>query len=350
MAATAEPRARLEAVPRIRLAHLPTPLEEMPRLSAALGGPRLWVKRDDCTGLGVGGNKVRKLEYDLAAALAAGCDRIVCGGVVQSNTCRQVAAAAAKLGLACHLGIMHGRVPETEPGYDATGNILLDRLYGAVIHDLPWDEGRNRGLRRIEVELKAAGHKPYFVPYGASDALGALGYARMVLELSDQCRVLGLAPTHLVHASGSGGTQAGIVATLCALDHPFQCIGIDVDAQPERVAVDVRRVGREAAALLGVSDKWTDGSVEVAAGFAGPAYGVSDQGTLEAIHLAARLEALALDPVYSGKGMAGLIGLIRTERLRREHTVIWIHTGGLPGLFAYPAAIGRAASLSPIFR
>ena len=153
----------------------------MPRLSAELGGPRLWVKRDDCTGLGVGGNKVRKLEYDLAAALAAGADCVVCGGVVQSNTCRQVAAACAKLGLDCHLGIMHGRVPATEPGYDATGNILLDRLYGAVIHDLPWDEDRNRGLRGIEADLGRAGRKPYFVPYGASDALGALGYARMVL-------------------------------------------------------------------------------------------------------------------------------------------------------------------------
>ena len=343
-------RTGLDAIPRVALAHLPTPLEEMPRLSAALGGPRLWVKRDDCTGLGVGGNKVRKLEYDLAAALAAGADSIVCGGVMQSNTCRQVAAAAAKLGLACHLGIMHGRVPKTEPGYDATGNILLDRLYGAAIHDLPWDEDRNRGLRHIEAELKASGRKPYFVPYGASDGLGALGYARMVLELVDQCAALGLAPTHLVHASGSAGTQAGIVATLCALDHPFRCIGIDVDAQPERVAADVRRVGREAAALLGVSDKWTEKAVDVAGGFAGPAYGVPDERTLEAIHLAARLEALALDPVYSGKGMAGLIGLIRAGQLRPEHTVIWIHTGGLPCLFAYPAAMARAADLSPTFR
>src|SRR5262249_54858188 len=150
---------------------------------------------------GIGGNKVRKLEYDLAAALAVGADCVVCGGVVQSNTCRQVAAAAAKLGLTCHLGIMHGRVSDTEPGYDATGNVLLDRLYGAVIHDLPWDEDRTRGLRGIEAELKAAGHKPYFVPYGASDALGALGYGQMGLELLDQCRELELAPTHIIHAS-----------------------------------------------------------------------------------------------------------------------------------------------------
>ena len=351
MIGIAELRATLEAVPRVSLAHLPTPLEEMPRLAAALGGPRLWVKRDDCTGLGVGGNKVRKLEYDFAAAMAAGSDCVVCGGVVQSNTCRQVAAAAAKLGLACHLGIMHGRVPTTEAGYDATGNILLDRLYGAAIHDLPWDENRNRGLRGIEAKLKSSGRKPYFVPYGASDGLGALGYARMVLELLEQCSGRGIAPSHIVHASGSAGTQAGITAMLCALDHPFRCVGIDVDAQPERVAADVRRVGREAAGLLGASGKWDDAAVDVAAGFAGPAYGVPDTGTLEAIGLAARLEALALDPVYSGKGMAGLIGLIRAGRFRRDDVVIWIHTGGLPGLFAYPAAMGRAAAaVNPTFR
>jgi hypothetical protein len=165
-------RARLEAIPRVMLAHLPTPLEPMPRLSAALGGPRLLVKRDDCTGLGVGGNKVRKLEYDLAAARDAGADCVVCGGVVQSNTNRQVAAACARLGLECHLGVMHGRVAGTEPGYDATGNMLLNRLYGAVIHGIPWDEDRNANLRRITEGLRQAGRKPYFVPYGASDALG----------------------------------------------------------------------------------------------------------------------------------------------------------------------------------
>jgi len=344
MAATTELRARLEAIPRVALAHLPTALEEMHRLAAVLEGPRLWVKRDDCTGLGIGGNKVRKLEYDLAAALAARADCVVCGGVVQSNTCRQVAAAAAKLGLECHLGIMHNRVSATEPGYDATGNILLDRLYGAVIHDLPWNEDRNRGLRGIEAELKASGRRPYFVPYGASDALGALGYARMVLELLDQCAKRRIVPTYLVHASGSAGTQAGTSAMLCALDLPLRCIGIDVDAQPERVAADVRRVGREAAGLLGAAADWSDACVEVVAGFAGPGYGVPDAGTLEAIGLAARLEALALDPVYSGKGMAGLIGLIRAGRFRRDDTVIWIHTGGLPGLFAYPAAMARAAA------
>lgn len=338
------PIERLDALARVSLAHLPTPLEEMPRLSAHLGGPRLLVKRDDCTGLGLGGNKLRKLEYDLAAALAEGADCVVCGGVVQSNVARQVAAACAKLGLECHLGIMHGRVPGTEPGYDVTGNILLDRLFGAVVHDIPWNEDRNTRLHGIELELRAAGRRPYFVPYGASDALGAMGYARMVIELLEQCAALSVTPTYLVHASGSAGTQAGIVAMLAALGHPMRCIGIDVDAQPERVAADVRRVGHEAAILLGADARWADELVEVAAGYAGPAYGVADAGTLEAIGLAARLEAFALDPVYAGKGMAGLIGLVRAGRFSKQDAVIWVHTGGAPGLFAYPAAMARAAS------
>lgn len=337
-------RDRLEARPRLRLAHLPTPLEPMARLSAHLGGPHLYVKRDDCTGLGLGGNKIRKLEFDLAAALAMQADCIVCGGVVQSNVARQVAASCARLGLECHLGIMHGRVPGTEPGYDATGNILLDRLFGAVIHDIAWDEDRNASLRRIVEDLQASGRSPYFVPYGASDPLGAMGYALAVLELLDQCAAEGIAPTHIVHASGSGGTQAGIVAMLAALGSPVRCIGIDIDAQPERVAADVRRIGRGAAQLLSTEERWDDALVEVAAGFAGPAYGVPDDATLEAIALAARLEGLALDPVYSGKGMRGLIGLIRQGRFRSTDVVVWIHTGGAPGLFAYPRAMALAAS------
>lgn len=301
------------------------------------------MKRDDCTGLGLGGNKVRKLEFCMGEALARGADCVVCGGVVQSNAARQAAAACARLGLECHLGIMHGRVPKTEPGYDETGNILLSRLFGAVVHDIPWNEDRNARLRRIEEELVAAGRHPYFVPYGASDALGAMGYAAMVTELLEQCSHLGVTPACIVNASGSAGTQAGIVAMIAALDHPMRCIGIDVDAQPERVAADVRRIGREAAGLLGAAAGWDDERVEVVAGYAGPAYGVPDAGTLEAIGLAARLEALVLDPVYSGKGMAGLIGLVRSGRFFRRDAVIWIHTGGAPGLFAYAAAMATAA-------
>lgn len=332
-------RDRLACLPRLRLAHLPTPLEPMPRLGAELGLTSLWVKRDDCTGLGLGGNKIRKLEFDLAAAQSAGADCIVCGGVVQSNTARQVAAACAKLGLDCHLGIMSGRVPHTEPGYDANGNILLDRLYGAVIHAIPWTEDRNAPLRAIVSDLQRSGRRPYLVPYGASDARGAMGYVLAAEEITTARPDT----AWIVHASGSAGTQAGLLAGLLALNHPARVIGIDVDAQAARVAADVRRIGHDAASLLGLADRWTDDRVEVAADWCGPGYGLPDATTEEALRRAARLEGLALDPVYAGKGMAGLIGLAQAGRFRPNDTVVWIHTGGAPGLFAYPHTMARAA-------
>lgn len=340
MPSGADALAQLRDLPRLRLAHVPTPLEPMERLGATLGVASLWVKRDDCTGLGLGGNKVRKLEFDLAAARAAGADCVVSGGVVQSNTARQVAAACARLGVECHLGIMSGRVPNPEPAYHANGNILLDRLYGAVLHPIDWDEDRNAPLRGIADALRAAGRVPYLVPYGASDALGAMGYALAAEEIVTQCPSV----AWIVHASGSAGTQAGLLAGLLALGHAARVIGIDVDAQAARVARDVRRVGREAAALLGVAGQWDDARVEVAGDWCGPAYGVPDAATEEAIRLAARLEALALDPVYAGKGMAGLIGLARAGRFAGTGPVVWIHTGGVPGLFAYPEAMARAGT------
>jgi L-cysteate sulfo-lyase len=314
----------------------------MARLGAVLGLPSLWVKRDDCTGLGLGGNKVRKLEFDLGAACAAGADCVVSGGVAQSNHARQVAAACAKLGLECHLGIMSGRVPAPEPAYLTNGNILLDRLFGAVVHPIAWNEDRNAPLRGIADTLSGAGRTPYLVPYGASDALGAMGYALAAEEIVTQCP--GVA--WIVHASGSAGTQAGLLAGLLALRHPARVIGVDVDAQAERVARDVRRVGREAAELLDVAERWDDTVVEIAGDWCGPAYGVPDVTTEEAIRLVARLEALALDPVYAGKGMAGLIALARAGRFTGHVPVVWIHTGGVPGVFAYPEAMARAASPS----
>lgn len=331
--------SRIRKLPRLRLAHLPTPLEAMPRLAAALGVKSLWVKRDDCTGLGMGGNKARKLEFSLAAAQGAGADCVVCGGVLQSNTARQVAAACAKLGMECHLGMMYGRPLTVEPGYNTTGSILLNCLYGAVIHDIPWDENRNAHLQLIASRLQAIGRRVFLVPYGASDALGAMGYVLAAEEIVRDCPDV----TWIIHGSGSAGTQAGLLAGLLALDHPANVIGVDVDAQAARVASDVQRVGREAAAMLGVEDRWNHCKVEIAGDWSGPAYGEPDASTEEAIRLAARLEGLALDPVYSGKGMAGLIGLARQGRFRTGGPVVWIHTGGSPGIFAYPTTMARLA-------
>ncbi len=333
--------AAIHELPRIRLAHLPTPLEPMARLGERLGVSTLLVKRDDCTGLGVGGNKVRKLEFSLAAARSSGADCVVCGGVAQSNTARQVAAACAKLGLECHLGIMRGRSFVAEPTYETNGNILLDRLYGATIHDVEWNEDRNLPLAGIATMLRASGRNVFLVPYGVSDALGAIGYALAAQEIVRECPDV----RWIVHGSGSGGTQAGLLAGLIVLGHGAKVIGIDVDAQPERVARDVRRIGREVTGMIGC--RWNDDTVEVASDWSGPAYGEVDPTTEEAIRLGARLEGLVTDPVYSGKGLAGLIGLARRGRFRDGGPVVWIHTGGVPGVFAYPATMARLARTQP---
>jgi L-cysteate sulfo-lyase len=332
-----DPLARVRGFPRLRLAHLPTPLEAMPRLGDVLGITSLWIKRDDCTGLALGGNKVRKLEFSLAAARAEGANCVVCGGVAQSNTSRQLAAACAKIGMECHLGIMHGRVQHPEPHYSTTGNILLARLYGAITHDIPWDEDRHRGLNAIASNLQSDGRHVFLVPYGASNATGALGYVLAAEEIIRQCPNVAC----IVHASGSGGTQAGLLVGLLAFRHPAQVIGIDVDAQADRVARDVYRIGYETAMLLGIADRWTQNKIEVANGWSGPAYGEPDASTEEAIRLAARLEGLALDPVYTGKGLAGLIGLARKRQFNDRSPVVWIHTGGSPGIFAYPTLMSR---------
>lgn len=321
----------------MRLAHLPTPLEAMPRLAAALEIQSLWVKRDDCTGLGLGGNKLRKLEFSLAAAQAADADCVVCGSVQQSNTARQVAAACAKLGIECHLGIMHDRPRNAEPEYATNGNILLDRLYGAILHDIPWDEDRNQGIKSIAAGLSAEGRRPFIVPYGASDKLGAIGYVLAADEIIHECPDV----RWIVHASGSAGTQAGLVAGLLALGHPARVIGVDVDAQRARVTSDVLQIGYETAAMLDFGDRWRADSVEVVGDWCGPSYGAPDASTEEGMLLAARLEGLVVDPVYSGKAMAGLIGLARQGRFHEGGSVVWIHTGGSPGIFAYPATIGR---------
>jgi L-cysteate sulfo-lyase len=329
--------SRLEAdlarFPRLGLAHLPTPFEPLKRLTAHLGGPRLWVKREDCTGLGLGGNKLRKLDYVLREAIDSGADTLVSGGVVQSNSQRQVAAAAAKLGLDCHLAVYHGRVAPPSADYDKTGNALLNRLFGAHLHDVPWNGDRNGAIRALADRLRAEDRKPFVVPYGVSNAMGAVGYASTVLEIAQQSAAADIEPAAIVHCTGSAGTQAGLVVGAAACLASTRVVGIDIDAEPERVRADVIAYGRAAAQLL--NHEFDEGNVEVVAGHAGPAYGVPHEATIEAIRLGAALEALVLDPVYSGKGLAGLIALIRGGRWTKDQDVVFIHTGGAPALFAY---------------
>jgi L-cysteate sulfo-lyase len=328
---------RLALFPRLGLADLPTPLQPMKRLTDHLGGPRLWVKREDATGLGFGGNKLRKLDYVLHEAISNGADTIVSGGVVQSNSQRQVAAAAAKLGLACHLAVYHGRLEPPTAEYKTSGNAFLNRLFGAQLHDVPWTGDRNAAIRTLVGDIEAKGHKPYFVPYGVSNRLGAVGYATTIAEIEAQASQAGFVPSAIVHCTGSAGTQAGLVVGAAVAMPNTRIVGIDIDAEPARVRADVVALAQETANLLDISLDET--TVEVVAGHAGPAYGVPHEATIEAIRLAGRLEALPLDPVYSGKGLAGLIALIRQGRWRKDEDVVFLHTGGSPALFAYQSAL-----------
>ena len=333
-----ELEARLARFLRLGLARLPTPLEAMPRLTKALGGPRLWVKREDATGLGFGGNKLRKLDWLLHDAIADGADTLVSGGVVQSNSQRQVAAAAAKLGLDCHLAVYHGRLAPPSAAYESSGNALLNRLFGATLHAVPWTGDRNGAIQALADRLRAAGRRPFVVPYGVSNPLGALAYATAALEVARQSAALGIRPAAIVHCSGSGGTQAGLVLGAAAALPGTRVVGIDIDAEPARVRADVVAYAAGAAERLDIA--LDPDAVEVVAGHAGPAYGVPHQATLDAIKLSGRHEALILDPVYSGKGLAGLIALIAAGRWRAEQDVVFVHTGGEPALFAYAEALG----------
>ena len=324
--------AKLVRLPRVGLTRLPTPLEPLHRLTDHLGGPRIWVKREDCSGFGFGGNKLRKLDYVLAEASDA--DTLVSGGVVQSNSSRQVAAAAAKLGLDCHLAVYHGRLKPPGPVYETSGNIALNRLFGATLHDVPWTGDRNRAIQDLAGDLHSQGRKPYIVPYGVSTGLGAAGYASAALETAQQAAAKNFAPSAVVHCSGSGATQAGLAVGAAACLPECAVIGIDIDAEPERLRADVVRYATAAAEMLDVP--FDAARIDVVAGHAGPAYGVPHQATLDAIKLMGRLEALALDPVYSGKGLAGLIALIEAGRWTPDDDIVFVHTGGGPALFAYP--------------
>jgi len=328
---------RLAGFARVGLVRGVTPLEAMPRLSAAVGGPRLWVKREDLAGRGMGGNKLRKLDVVLHAALAAGADTLVSGGVVQSNSQRQVAAAAAQLGLGCHLAVYHGRVAPAGAAYGTSGNALLNRLFGAVLHEVAWMGDRNGAITALAERLRAEGKRPFVVPYGVSSAMGAVGYASAAVEIALQCAAAGFRPAAVVFCSGSGATQAGLAVGGAACLPGVDIVGIDIDAEPERVRADVARYAAGAAELLGVG--FDAEGLEVVAGHAGPAYGVAHAATVEALRLAARTEALVLDPVYSAKGLAGLIALVRAGRWRAWDDVVFVHTGGAPAVFAHEGVV-----------
>ncbi len=325
----------LDTIDRLELAVLPTPVQFCRRLTGHLGGPRIFVKRDDLTGAGGGGNKVRKLEYVLAEAVAAGADSVVSIGVTQSNAMRQLAGTAASLGLECHCAVIVDRFGIDSPDYREGGNYFLTRLFGAAVHPCAASDDQAEVIEGIAAGLRSQGKRPFVIPYGISSVTGALGYVRAVREVADQME----APTAIIHASGSAGTQAGTVAGAAAYLPDTQIIGIDVDAAPERVAADVRALLDPLTDRLELEQTNLSDRVEVVGGYAGPSYGAITPEVLEAISMFGKLEGLILDPVYSGKAAAGLIGLIRSGRFTEDDTVLFVHTGGWSGLFAYRSEV-----------
>jgi D-cysteine desulfhydrase family pyridoxal phosphate-dependent enzyme len=310
-------------LPRLKIAHLPTPVENLPRLSAELSGPRLLVKRDDQTGLAFGGNKTRKLEYLLAEAQANGAKTLVTAGAVQSNHCRQTAAAAARYGFDCIL-VLAGEPPE-----QASANYLIDQLLGAEIVWGAW-ETRHQNLQDVFDRAWKDGRRPYLVPYGGSSPTGAAGYAYAIQELVNQ----DVNVDWIVFPSSSGGTQAGMVAGQCLFGFHGKILGISVDEPEDELKNRVAELASEVADRLGRAINFTSEDVLVNADYASPGYGVLTEREREAVKLFAKSEGLLIDPVYTGRAAGGMIDLIRQGFFKPEERVLFWHTGGTPALFA----------------
>ncbi|RMH49396.1 MAG: D-cysteine desulfhydrase [Alphaproteobacteria bacterium] len=337
----------LSRFPRVRLGHLPTPLEPMPRLSEALGGPEIWIKRDDCTGLATGGNKTRKLEFLMAEALAEGADMVMTQGAIQSNHARQTAAAAAKLGLDCHL-LLEDRTGSHDENYNRNGNVLLDHLFGATTERRGPGLDMNAEMEAVAERFRAEGRKVYTIPGGGSNPTGALGYVNCAFELVGQANDRGLVIDHIVHATGSAGTQAGLVTGLRAINADIPLLGIGVRAPKPKQEENVYNLAVATAEKLGCPGVVAREDVVANTDYVGEGYGIPTPGCLEAIAMFAELEGILLDPVYSGKGAAGLIDLVRKGHFASDARIVFIHTGGAAALFGYLSAlegIGRGGDV-----
>lgn len=324
----------LTSFPRVKLGHFPTALEKMPRLTEALGGPEIWIKRDDCTGLSTGGNKTRKLEFLMAEAIAQGADIVLTQGAIQSNHARQTAAAAAKLGFKCHL-LLENRTGSEDPQYLANGNVLLDVLHGASYELRPADLDMHQELLDVAATFEEKGLKTYVIPGGGSNPTGALGYVNCAAELMGQINELGLKFDHLVHATGSQGTQAGLVAGMKLIHSPISILGIGVRAPKEKQEAAVLALAQKTIAQFEGAPTLTKEDVTANCNYVGEGYGLTTPEGLEAIKMLAELEGILLDPVYSAKGMSGLIDLIRKGHFKKGERIVFLHTGGAAALFGY---------------
>ena len=320
---------KIERLSKVDLGYLPTPLDQLSRLSSVLGGPEILIKRDDLTGLAFGGNKTRKLEFILYDAISKGCDTVITAGASQSNHCRQTAAAAAFLQLECHL-VLGGQAPEI-----ANGNLLLDKLLDSHIH---WGGANRKGedIPMILEQLKAKGKKPYVIPYGGSNELGAYSFVVALEELETQLDTETL--THIIFASSSGATHAGLVLGKSLLNRHYKLIGINIDKE-EMGEVPFNQVILELAnktsKLIGSDIEFSDKDITLDGDYVGNGYGVIGDLEKEAIALTAKYEGILLDPVYTGRAMGALIDMVGSGKLTKKDRVLFWHTGGAPSLFAY---------------
>ena len=335
----------LSRFPRVKLGHMHTPLEPMRRLSELLGGPNLFIKRDDCTGLATGGNKTRKLEFLMAEALEQGADTVITQGATQSNHARQTVAAAAKLGLKSII-LLEDRTGFEDEAYVLGGNVFLDRLMGAPTRTYAGGTDMNAAMNAVAGEVKAEGGKPYIIPGGGSNAVGALGYVNCAIEILAQANDQQLRVDSVVHATGSAGTQAGLVAGFAGLNSGIPVLGIGVRAPREAQEANVFKLACATADLLGMGGAVKREHVVANCNYVGDGYGLPTPGMVEAVSLLARTEGILLDPVYSGKGMAGLIDLVRKGQFKKGENVVFVHTGGSVGLFSYMGAFDKALAAS----
>ncbi|WP_286263729.1 D-cysteine desulfhydrase [Thalassotalea atypica] len=323
----------LASFPRVDISHTPTPLEYAPRLSTALGC-QVHIKRDDCTGLASGGNKVRKLEYLLADAQQQRADILVTIGGLQSNHARQTAAAAAKFGMQCEL-VLQEVEGTPKQDYDRSGNVLLDGLFGANIHWLTTQQDCDTYAEQLISTLTQQGKKPYLIPLGGSNVVGGLGYVRCALELLEQIDEQNLVIDQIVLATGSAGTQAGLLAGLIAANSDIKVLGINVSRPGKAQTALVEALLEQLLIYLGLDPALSNGRVFTNGDYYGKSYGAPTDEMIMAIRQCASLEGVLLDPVYSGKAMAGLIDLCQKKVIAPNSHQLFLHTGGSAGLFAY---------------
>ncbi|WP_126428110.1 D-cysteine desulfhydrase [Brevibacillus marinus] len=328
----------LARFPRRRYTEYKTPIEHLPHLSQLLGGPDIYIKRDDLLGLTAGGNKTRKLEFLMADALASGADTVITCGAVQSNHCRLTLSAALKEGLKCRL-VLEERVPGS---YDpkANGNNFLFRLLGVeAVKVVPGGSDMMGEMQKVADELAAEGRKAYIIPGGGSNEIGALGYVACAQEILEQSFDKGLVFDAIVTASGSGGTHAGLVAGFYGSHCHIQIVGINVSRKKDQQEELIYQLAEKTARYTGVRDVIPREVVQCFDSYVGPGYSLPTAGMIEAVRLLAETEGILLDPVYTGKAMAGLIDLVRTEYFHKGEKILFLHTGGAPALYAYTSTL-----------